>query len=154
VHEGQLYLFDTSLGLPLPGPGGKGIATLKQAAEDESVLNQLDLDDSHHYPVKAAEAKEVLAFVEGSPGYLAKRMKALESQLAGSERVVLSASPSQIAGRLKGAAHVAPEVKLWPVPFETLALRQLDRQAPPIFKERMANEMAPYKTPGYRGKNY
>ena len=55
VRGDQLYLFDTSLGLPIPGPGGKGVATLAQAAEDESILNGLDLDESHHYPIKAAE---------------------------------------------------------------------------------------------------
>src|SRR5262249_55732351 len=102
VHDGQLYLFDTSLGLPIPGPGGKGIATLAQAAEDESILNRLDFDENHHYPFKAAEAKQVTAYIEASPGYLSRRMKALESQLAGEERVVLTASPERIAERLKG----------------------------------------------------
>ena len=59
IHQGELYLFDPALGLPIPGPGAKGVATLRQAAEDPTVLDQLDLDESHHYPVKAAEAKTV-----------------------------------------------------------------------------------------------
>ncbi len=155
VHDGQLYLFDTSLGLPVPGPGGKGIATLAQAAEDESILNRLDLDESHHYPFKAAEAKQVTALIEASPGYLSRRMKALESQLAGEERVVLTASPAQIAERLKGIAHVAPEAKLWSVPYETLALRQREDDSSSVtrnLKDRMAAEMAPFKIPGYHGE--
>jgi tetratricopeptide (TPR) repeat protein len=154
VHDGQLYLFDTSLGLPIPGPGGKGIATLAQAAEDESVLNRLDLDEGHHYPVKAAEAKQVTAFIEASPGYLARRMKVLETQLAGDESVILTASPQQIAERLKGIAHLAPDVKLWPVPHETYALRQHDDDSSPAtknLKDRLAAEMVPFKVPGYHG---
>jgi tetratricopeptide (TPR) repeat protein len=154
VHDGQLYLFDTSLGLPIPGPGGKGIATLAQAAEDESILNRLDLDESHHYPVKAAEAKQVTAFIEASPGYLARRMKVLQSQLAGDEEVVLTASPQKIAERLKGIAHLAGEPKLWTVPYETYALRQREDDSSPAtknLKDRLAAEMAPYKIPGYHG---
>ncbi len=155
-HEGQLYLFDTSLGLPIPGPGGKGIATLAQAADDESVLNRLDLDESHHYPFKAAEAKQVTAYIEASPDYLSRRMKALQSQLAGDERVKLTVSPEQIAERLKGIAHVAPDVKLWPVPYETLALRQRDEDGSSVtrnLKDRLAAEMAPFKIPSYHGEH-
>ncbi|HEV2969982.1 MAG TPA: tetratricopeptide repeat protein, partial [Pirellulales bacterium] len=151
VHDGQLYLFDTTLGLPIPGPGGKGIATLTQAAEVESVLASLDLDESHHYPFKATEAKQAMALVEASPGYLSRRMKVLESQLAGDERVVLTASPEQIARRLKGIPHLAPEVKLWAAPYEAYAQRQLEKTGPRQFKELLALEMAPFKVPGFHG---
>ena len=37
-----LLLFDPRMGLPLPGPGGKGIATLAQAQKDPAVLGQLE----------------------------------------------------------------------------------------------------------------
>jgi len=42
--ENSLYLFDTTLGLAVPGPDGKGIATLRQVSEDPSLLTALDLD--------------------------------------------------------------------------------------------------------------
>ncbi len=151
LHQGQLYLFDTTLGLAIPGPGGKGIATLAQAAEDESVLGSLDLDENHHYGFKAAEAKQATAYIEASPGYLARRMKVLQSQLVGDEGVVLSASPEQIAGRLKGIAHLAPEVKLWTLPYDTYALRQLDRRGSPQFQQVLTMDESPFKVPGYHG---
>lgn len=152
LHKGNLYLFDTSLGLPLPGPGGKGIATLAEAAEDPKVLEQLDLDASHHYPVKAAEAKEVSAFIEASPGYLSRRMKVLESQLAGNERMVLSVEPNQIAERLKGLAHLAKNIRLWTMPQGTYALRDGQDQNPrPGFVAAKAEEFAPFAVPGYFG---
>jgi len=151
IHKGDLYLFDSALGLPIPGPEGRGIATLRQAAEDPKVLDQLDLDESHHYPVKAAEAKTVLALVEASPGYLSRRMKALEAQLAGADRIVLTAAPEQIAARLKGLPHVAPEVKLWALPYETFALREAqDRLHVREFEAAKAAEMAPYVVPNFR----
>ncbi len=36
--DGQLYLFDTRLGLPIPGPGGEGVATLDQVQQDDDAL--------------------------------------------------------------------------------------------------------------------
>ena len=51
--------------------------------------------------------------LEASPSYLARRMKLLESQLAGEQKMVLTASPAAEAARWKAVAHVA-EVRLWP----------------------------------------
>ena len=48
--EGQLYLFDTELGLAVPGPKGHGVATLEQAASDGSLLRRLDAAN-RPYPV-------------------------------------------------------------------------------------------------------
>jgi hypothetical protein len=151
VYKGQLYLFDTSLGLPIPGPGGNGIATLSQAAEDESILKNLDLDESHHYPIKAAEAKQSMAYIEASPGYLSRRMKALESQLVKEEHMVLSVGPHQIAKQLKDVAHLSPDVKLWSLPYETYALRMNEQNESPELRDRLIREAAPFKVPGFHG---
>ncbi len=155
LHKDQLYLFDTRLGLPLPGPGGNGIATLAEAIEDESVLAQLHLDEQNHYPILSGDLKSVYAFVEGSPGYLSRRMKVLESQLAGVERVVLSAEPSEIAARLKKVTHLTGEPKLWPIPFDTLALRLSEQEhGDQRFKQAVAIEQAPFKIPAYFGPKF
>ena len=116
------------------------------------MLEQLDLDASHHYAVKAAEAREVSAFIEGSPGYLSRRMKVLESQLAGNERMILSVEPEQIAERLKGLAHVAKSVRLWTMPQGMYALRDAqDRNPAKGFENAKAEEFAPFAVPGYFG---
>jgi tetratricopeptide (TPR) repeat protein len=128
--ELDLYLFDPALGLPVPGPGGRGIATLAQVAADDALLRQLDLDDQRPYPIKSADIQTVTALVEASPGYLSHRMKFLESKLGGKHRLVLSVSPQAIEEKFagatgaKGASHVAPRVVLWTRPYETLMLRQ------------------------------
>jgi tetratricopeptide (TPR) repeat protein len=64
----------------------------------------------------------VVVMLEASPGYLARRMKLLESHLAGAQKMVLTTSPSAEAAHWKTVAHVA-EVRLWSWPFETLQRR-------------------------------
>ena len=71
VADAQLFLFDTRLGLPLPGPGGKGIATLEQARKDDSLLRQLDIDGTA-YPVTAASLKKIDINLVADPLSLAR----------------------------------------------------------------------------------
>jgi len=135
-HQDQLYLFDTNLGLAIPGPPGepprqpllRRPATLAEVAADDGLLRQLDLDAEHPYPRKAADATEVVALIEASPSSLSKRMRLVQSQLAGERRMVLTVDPSALGERLK----VIPQVKgvqLWTLPFETLA-RQAELDQP------------------------
>jgi hypothetical protein len=53
-----LYLFDPRLGLPLPGPGGKGVATLQEVSTRPSVLAGLDVKGAPPYDVTAAQARK------------------------------------------------------------------------------------------------
>jgi hypothetical protein len=115
----ELYLFDSSLGLPIPGPGGQGIATLKQVLADENVLKQLDLDAEHPYPVKTSDLSKVIAWIEGSPGYLSQRMAMVQERLTGDKQFVVSARPSDLAERLRKLPELQ-EISLWGLPYETL----------------------------------
>jgi len=83
---GELYLFDPTYGLPIPGPGGKGVATLAEAAADDAILRQMDIPGDRIYPRKAADLPKVTALLEASPGYHAPRMKMLQSHLTGQDR--------------------------------------------------------------------
>jgi hypothetical protein len=130
--EGNVYLFDPSLGLPIPAPHGVSLdeagrlaiqpATLAQVVADEKLLRQMDFDKSHAYGVKASQLAHVEALIEASPLYLAQRMTLLESRLAGSQKMILSTSPSTIARHWKESKHIA-EARLWLRPFETLERR-------------------------------
>jgi hypothetical protein len=134
LSEGNLYLFDPSVGLPVPAPDGVKVekggqldifpATLAQAAADDAVLRALDLDAEHRYDVTASDLKHVVALVEASPAALSKRFRLIETQLAGPQKMVLTAQPSQQAARLKAAPGVAA-VELWAFPFA-------------VFQERLA----------------
>lgn len=152
-HE-HLYLFDSSLGLPIPRARGEEIATLAEAADDPAVLDRLDLDDAHHYPIKSAEAKQAIALVEASPGYLARRMKILEMQLTGAERLVLSASPAETVARLKKVAGLKTEPQLWTWPYDVLNLRSVDSQAPRGIQELFGMEESPFLLPVHHGERH
>jgi len=128
LSKGELYLFDPSLGLPIPAPNGKKLdergqlsiepATLRQVADDEALLRQLDADFEHPYPLKAAQMKKVVALVEASPSSLSQRMRLLQSKLAGEDRLVLTAEPTAQAERFKKCAQVSA-TQLWLRPYQT-----------------------------------
>ncbi len=132
--DGKLYLFDPRRGLPIPAPGPIAVdrggqldihpATLAQVAADDRLLRRLDVDPTHPLPIKAADLKHVVLLVEGSPQYLAKRMKLLESRLAGKQRMVLTARPAAQARRLVQAAGGKATAQLWALPYETLQRRR------------------------------
>ncbi|MCE5267315.1 MAG: hypothetical protein LLG00_05465 [Planctomycetaceae bacterium] len=130
--EGEIYLFDPVLGLPIPAANGVARnaegrltiqpATLAQVIADPKLLHRLDVDASHKYSIEARDLQRVTPLIEASPSYLAERMKLLESQLRGVQRLVLTTAPIEHAERWKAAKHVAA-AKLWLLPFETLNRR-------------------------------
>jgi hypothetical protein len=75
----QVYLFDPRLGLPLPGPGGKGVATLADARKDPAVLAQLNVK-----PVQQTPGRP-LAMAAGcwvyEPGYDVRAKRAVDADL-------------------------------------------------------------------------
>ena len=119
VDNGQLYLFDTRLGLAIPGAEKKGVATLEQVQKDDSLLRQLDLEGAP-YPVTSEQLKNVVALVVADPFDLTKRVRQVEGKLAGDDRLALSVRANELADRVKSTPGVA-EVRLWDVPFRTLA---------------------------------
>jgi TolA-binding protein len=139
----DLYLFDPAYGLPIPGPGGKGIATLTEAAADDAVLRQMDVPGDRIYPRKASDLKEVVVMLEASPGYLEPRMKAVEGQLTGSDRMFLSANPAALTEKVRGLKNVG-QVKLWSFPYETLSARG---SIPPPIQRAAFLEQVPFTIP-------
>jgi hypothetical protein len=73
----KLYIFDTRLGLPVPGPGGKGIATWDEVVKDPGLLK-----DSKLTPEQVAKLTGRMALPLEA---LAPRMSYLESLLQGEE---------------------------------------------------------------------
>ncbi|HLA84063.1 MAG TPA: hypothetical protein VJL29_04655 [Thermoguttaceae bacterium] len=156
----QLYLFDPSLGLPIPGPGGAKYedgrlvirpATLSEVAEKPALLRALDVPE-HPYPVDAKRLAGVVALVEASPSYLEARMRLVESRLVGPRQAVLTTRPSEMVERLKDASHLAGR-RLWLWPYELLALRERPSEAQ---KKQLAWRMAPLlvhrNTPLWKGR--
>jgi tetratricopeptide (TPR) repeat protein len=148
-HNGTrgLYLFEPSLGLPVParngvrllkdrGAGNPGArasrateldirpATIAELTADRSLLDRLDFDPQHPYWVKAADLGHIVVLVEASPLYVAARSRVVESLLAGRERLVLTTDPTAQAERIRAAIPGSGALaRLWYLPYQTLQRR-------------------------------
>jgi len=136
---GQWYLFDPTLGLPIPGPDGKGVATLAEAKQSERVLKQLDVDSENVYPVKAGNLAAAIGLIETTRLYRNSSAEAVEAQLAGEQRVILSA-PTGMLAKLEG--HVA-KTQVWDIADKTLAAQS-----------KMSPAMRAYLAEQYRSYAY
>ena len=114
----QLFLFDTELGLPIPGPGGVGIATLAQVIADPQLLESLDVGDKYRYRVRRADLDKVVALLDASTEYLSQRMRLVEQNLDAADQMVLSVSTADLTQTLEGCQGVT-DVRLWALPLET-----------------------------------
>jgi hypothetical protein len=114
----QIYLFDPRMGIPLPGPSGKGVATLAQMTQKDSpILKQLALEKDLHYDMTPEEASKTEVHLAPSLSALAPRMKFLETELLGtSARVHLATDPAvgSFEEAMKKAGQEKPVVRLAP----------------------------------------
>lgn len=117
VADDKLYLFDTRLGLPIPGPTPDSVATLSEVVENDTLLRKLDLDAEHPYPVSADDLKHVVAYVEATPPALSRRMALVESRLTGNHKMKLTSPGHALAEQVARLPHVTA-ARLWPMPFE------------------------------------
>jgi hypothetical protein len=151
--QDQVLLFDPYLGMPLPGPGGKGVATLRQVRAKPEVLRQLNVDANYPYDVTPAHLRRASLWVPCSLSSLSARIKWLESELAEQNPVKLSADPAELLNRFKQAVRgQAIDVGFWSRSVEgnapTAVLRQflpppeggVDRANPSI-EDRATGEL-------------
>ena len=126
--EQEVYLFDPTLGLPIPAPDGIKVAsggpleirpaTLSQLVAQDALLHKLDAGEKHPYPVQKSQLSQVVVLVEAAPTAVSKRMKLVQSRLAGQQKAVVAVAPSQQLARWKNLPHVHA-VQLWSFPFDT-----------------------------------
>ena len=83
----EYYLFDTKLGLPIPGANGKSFATLSAVKSNPELLSGLDLTikeslaDDTKYWTTAADLKTLTGLVYSNPWSISRRIAVLESNL-------------------------------------------------------------------------
>ena len=127
------YLFDTKLGLPLPGEKVGTIATLAQVRQDTSLLTRLDLtteeslQDDTKYWIKPDDVKQLEGLIYVTPESISKRMLALERSLIGENRLTLAFNGDGIKARLASVEGV--EFKSWDIAIKTHLFRQAVREA-------------------------
>ena len=123
----QLYLFDSQLGLPLPGEKLGSVATLSEVRENSELLTGLNLSleestrDKTDYRVTPEQVKEVTALAYISPIGVSRRMKFLNDRLIGDQRMILTSNTNETlesVGKLKNVTG-----KLWNIGFKTQQFR-------------------------------
>jgi hypothetical protein len=119
----EAYLFEPAYGMPIPGPGGVGVATARQAAGDPAVLAALSLPD-RPYPVQAADMAAVSVLVAADPWSLSRRMAGLDAELGATGVWRLAVTPTPLAERARAALPGTAATALWTFPWETLARRR------------------------------
>jgi hypothetical protein len=125
---GQLYLFDTLLGLPLPGKEPGSIATLSEVKSDPSLLSRLNLTpeesvERQDYRIDAGQLDDILALVVAEPESLSRRMAAVEGALTGESRIGLAEQPGQLIDELSRSEAIKRS-ELWHVPFSIALFRE------------------------------
>jgi hypothetical protein len=115
----QLYLFDAELGLALPGPNDRGIATLQQVQADPSLLTKLNVGTEYTYRVVEKDLKKVLVLIDASAQDLSRRMQLVQQNLTGDDRLVLTVNGTDLSERLKKCPGIE-DVIIWPISYETV----------------------------------
>ncbi len=149
---GQLYLFDTKLGMPLPNAKTKGIATLSDVQSDPELLKWLDLTveeslaDDNSYWVGPEQMKTLKGAVLVAPEAISKRMAKLESQFIGKDEPIITIKPSELAAQFKKSSQL--EIGVWDVAFDTLIYRQQVKRAlnESLNNNRLADRIGWYYT--------
>jgi len=101
--DGEIYLFDTRIGLAVPGPGGKGIATLAQVRSDPAILKSLTTRANLPYDVKPEDVQKVEVHIACGLSPLAPRMRFLQDLLAPAEKMNLAIDPEALWARFESA---------------------------------------------------
>jgi hypothetical protein len=86
LTDGEIYLFDTRMGIPLPSPDGKGVATLRQIRSHANPFEHLRLDEKHSYDVKKEQVQRAEILLTVPLSGLAPRMKFLDATFAGRQK--------------------------------------------------------------------
>jgi hypothetical protein len=146
VSAGELHLFDPVYAMPIPGPGGEGVATLREAVADPGVLGALSLPD-RPYPVTADDLARLTVLVAADPWALSRRMALLDPEVRGAREMRVAVEPSRVGAlavaAVEQAGVTAAPPRLWDFPWETIARRRSD----PRVGEAVGRELAPLQVP-------
>ncbi|MCC9657803.1 hypothetical protein [Rhodopirellula halodulae] len=131
----EIYLFETELGLPIPGPDQVGIATLSEARKEPTVMRRLDVAGFYDYPLSRTDIQQSVALLNTRMEAMSPRMKKLQSGLTGDRRMTLYMDVDKVAKRWDDVSGIAG-VRVWTMPlladiYQAEARRMVDRD--PLF---------------------
>ncbi len=111
----DVYLFDPLLGLPIPGEGGEGVATLADVVHKPGLLQQLQVEGEPPYDVTAQKAAGARLQLVYSQSAVAPRMRRLQEKVLPPVRVSVYHDAELEKSLWEGAAKTsgAPAVAFW-----------------------------------------
>jgi hypothetical protein len=102
----QIYLFDPTLGWPIPTrtdkaatPAVQSAATLAEVLADDGLLRKLDVSAEKPYPLHAADLKSLRVEVITSSRYWSPRVRRLETFLSGDRSATIYAPLGDMGNR-------------------------------------------------------
>jgi len=118
LSDGQLYLFDTQLGVPIPGAELGSVATLDWFLKGlPGSAKVLEIGEFTYQPF--GEVRVVEARVIATPLQLSRRAELLQAALEGDNFVVLAADCRVVEKELQKNQAIS-RVALWPLPFQLI----------------------------------
>jgi len=129
----QIFLFDTRLGLPLPGQRLGSIATLAEVRAQPELLTSLNLtveetlEENSSYWMKPQQLETLRGLIYVAPESASLRFAALEANLTEDEFFPFGVVPSRVAQRF--AAVTGLTIEAWPIAIQTHQFRQAVREA-------------------------
>ncbi len=121
--DDELYVFDTRLGLPLPGEERQGVARLQQIVANPDLLDEVQTAE-WPYAIGPRDLKRLVALIDATPSYLSQRMKIVESNLVGDRKMRLTTAPSALARQLAAKEPAITRVAIWTLPYDTMSQRR------------------------------
>ncbi len=146
----QVYLFDPTLGWPIPTREDKGqspkiesAATLAEVLADDGLLRKLDVSADKPYPLHSADLKSCRVEIITSSCYWSPRMRRLEMFLSGDRSATIYAPLGDVGSRPGlisrviaaggGLCWKKENVAIWDYPDRQMAaVNHLDQQATDI----------------------
>ena len=132
-----VYLFDPELGLALPGPDPLRPATLAQVRKHPELLEALGTEEFPYF-VTEEHLERIVPLVDASAVALSQRMMLIEQSLKEEQELVLTASPSAVAKRLR--KYDLTDAKIWHVPYRAF-LFDVARQRNPELGEAFYQQL-------------
>ncbi len=129
---GQLYLFDTKLGMPIPKDKIGSVATLKDVRQDPTILSRLDLtleesiEGDNKFWLKSDKLAELAGLIYVSPESVSYRMRVLEQTMVG-DKLLLTNDLDKTRATLAKIENLP--TKIWDIEFKNLAYRWTLRDA-------------------------
>lgn len=129
--DGEVFVMDPALGLPLAIFGEGRLATLTELAASPELFRSYDVGDEYRY-VEAFQPDGLVALISAPPFSLTQAAAQIQHRMTGERRWVLSSDPTELAKEFTQHAAIT-EARIWDLPVRAAIYRR-------TLTEKIAND--------------